>query len=143
MTGKNSKAGNETPVYHPGLTTSGSHWCCWSSGCLPKCFINQHPVSKTPSPLLPLTGKGHCWTHVTDAVGFNSCCWLLGENLILDHGRITDGDLPSLHQVGLGISPVYWNLPCSDGLDWLLCGPLPINLTRRRHATKDGWSASR
>ena len=25
VTGKNSKAGNETPIYHPGLTTSGSH----------------------------------------------------------------------------------------------------------------------
>lgn len=39
VTGKNSKAGNETPVYHPGLTTSEFHWCCQGSGYLTKCSI--------------------------------------------------------------------------------------------------------
>ncbi|XP_035124890.2 glutathione S-transferase omega-2 isoform X2 [Callithrix jacchus] len=39
VTGKNSKAGNETAIYHPGLTTSEFHWCCQGSGCLTKCSM--------------------------------------------------------------------------------------------------------
>lgn len=75
----------------------------------------------------------------TDASG----C-LVGTS-ILDHERITDGDsdpargdLPSLHQLGLGVSPAPWNLPCSGGLAWLLCSPLALyQLDQAALATKD------
>jgi hypothetical protein len=39
VTGKNSKAGSETLIYHPGLSTSEFLWYCQGSGYLTKCSI--------------------------------------------------------------------------------------------------------